>query len=241
MSWYSGSHDTSTSSSTASSAASAMASRFAHTARWGSTTPFGSDVDPLVNCRMAFGSRVGCRRDEGCIGDQVGEQHHRRIARLGRHEGREVRVGDHERDVGVEDASTGLVHELVERPHAHRQRQHHDGGAGEPDGLDAGDERPGRGAEECDVVAGSHAPLLQGGSHRRGVTVDLGPRDGDVDVAGHEGHVVATGRPCGDPGGERVGGGAGGAQVRGTPVPTTAPPCPLPRFAERTARARLGP
>ena len=30
-----------------------IASTFAHTWRWGSITPFGAAVDPLVNCRMA--------------------------------------------------------------------------------------------------------------------------------------------------------------------------------------------
>ena len=57
MSWYSGSHDTMTSSSASSAVACSIASRFAQRTRSGSITPFGSLVEPLVYCRIA--SRSG--------------------------------------------------------------------------------------------------------------------------------------------------------------------------------------
>ncbi len=56
MSWYSGNHDTN-SSSPPSSTASVSASMFALSTRSGIITPLGSLVDPLVYCRMT--SRSG--------------------------------------------------------------------------------------------------------------------------------------------------------------------------------------
>ncbi len=58
MSWYSGSHDTITSSPRP--AASAIASMFADKTRSGIITPFGSLVEPLVYWRMTSRSASGC-------------------------------------------------------------------------------------------------------------------------------------------------------------------------------------
>ena len=76
MSWYSGSHDTNTSSFSWRPPASVMASRFEHSTRSGSITPFGSDVEPLVNCRIAsrssssggwvYGWPEAARRSSSC-------------------------------------------------------------------------------------------------------------------------------------------------------------------------------
>src|SRR6185437_11902695 len=56
MSWYCGNHDTTTSSSPSRGILSAMPSRLWVRHRCGITTPFGSEVEPLVNCRMAVAS-----------------------------------------------------------------------------------------------------------------------------------------------------------------------------------------
>ena len=55
MSWYSGSHDTMTSSWVMFAAVQAP-SRLLQIARCGSITPFGSEVDPEVNCSTARAS-----------------------------------------------------------------------------------------------------------------------------------------------------------------------------------------
>ena len=50
-----------------------MASRLAQTAVWGSITPLGSDVDPLVNWRMASadGSSLGASQAQGSLASPV--------------------------------------------------------------------------------------------------------------------------------------------------------------------------
>ena len=68
MSWYSGSHDTSTSSSGSSCGAAAMASRLAQIVRCGSITPFGSDVRPAGE--LQDGEGVGVVRRAVEVGGQ---------------------------------------------------------------------------------------------------------------------------------------------------------------------------
>ncbi len=89
---------------------------------------------------------------------------------------RELRVDDHERVVGREDASPSLGDELLDGRQAHRQRQHHGRGAAEPGGFDRGHEGTSRRAEDRDVRTGSHTPGLEGGGHAPGVVVQFGPR-----------------------------------------------------------------
>ena len=115
MSWYSGSHDTSTSSSGSSDVAWAMASRLAPTVRCGSITPFGSDGRPAgeLQDRQPVGvvggtlPRVGAGAARARLhGVQLD---HRRVAGSRLDERGQVGVDEHQRDVGVGDAHAGLV------------------------------------------------------------------------------------------------------------------------------------
>ena len=109
MSWYSGSHDTITSVSTSSSVAIAIASRLAQIVRFGSMTPLGSAVDPLVNCRHGESIRVVVRSFEVArpdaetanVVEQLARQHHRRIVRSRLDERREVGIDHDDVDVRV--------------------------------------------------------------------------------------------------------------------------------------------
>ena len=136
MSWYSGSHDTSTSSSGSSDVAWAMASRLAPTVRCGSITPFGSDVDPLVNCRIArrSGSSAGrshasapARPGPGCTASQPS---------IGGSPGSGSMNGASSGSTSTSDTSALVIRtrvccdELLDRRQPHREREHHDRGAG---------------------------------------------------------------------------------------------------------------
>ncbi len=72
MSWYSGSHEMATSWAGSIWPASKMASRFEPSTRSGSMTPLGSDVDPLVYCRITSrsgsGSGISMRSGPGLRG-----------------------------------------------------------------------------------------------------------------------------------------------------------------------------
>ena len=75
------------------------------------------------------------------------------------------------------DARPRALDERVERPHAHRQRQHHAGHPGQPAALDDRDQRARRRPEDCHVIAGHQAARLQRGTDRAGLVVDLRPGD----------------------------------------------------------------
>ena len=69
-------------------------------------------------------------------------------------------------------------------PEPHRQREHDQGRAAQPDRLDRGDQRPGGGAEQGDVVAGLDAAGLEVGGHGLGLVVELPPRHTVLGSAG---------------------------------------------------------
>ena len=219
MSWYSGSHDTITSSSTSSSAAIAIASRLAQIVRFGSITPLGSAVDPLVNCSTASRSgssagrskslgRMPSRRD---VVEQVVEQHHRRIARSRLDERREVGVDHDERRCRRARirARVCATNSSIE-PSRIGSGSTTSVGAAQPDRLDGGDQRAGGRAEQGDVAAGMHPPPLQRGGQLPGLVVE--PADGHPIgvVAGHERDRAVDLRPRASIRDARVSLGAGG-------------------------------
>ena len=148
----------------------------------------GSDVEPLVNCRIAsavgvVGGRTqaagspSARSSNGTIGGSP---------RLGHDERRPARDrSTHQPGVGVADALPGLGDELVDRRQAHRQRQHHDGGARQPGGLDGGHELTSGGRQQRDVVARADPAGLQRGGVALGLLVEVAPGD-DVLAATHD-------------------------------------------------------
>ena len=169
------------------SAAAAIASMFADRTRSGIITPFGSLVEPLVYCRMTSrsGSAAASRRHRrvgtfGAPGRTARQRLRRRVARrrLRRRRAKSV-VDEQQLGVAVADARPCRGDELVERAHAHRQRQHHRGQPGQPAAADGGDQRPARRPEHGDVVARDQAARLQGGGDGACLVVDLPPRDRD--------------------------------------------------------------
>ena len=156
--------------------------------RCGSITPFGSLVDPLVNCRIASRSRSSSTRSNAsdlgraAPGHEVGQQHGRRVAFGRLVERREIGIDQEESRVGVADARPRLVHELLERSHSHRQREHYGARAGDPARLDRSDERTAGRAEDRDVVAGLDATRLHAGADDARVVVQLRPRHEDAIV-----------------------------------------------------------
>ena len=205
MSWYSGSHDTSTSSSGSRAVACAMASRLAPTVRCGSITPFGSEVDPLVNWRIAKRSRSSGGRSQasapsrpapGCTASQLD---HRRIARNGLDERSQLGVDQHQRHVGVDDAASGSG------PRTPRSRRAASGAAARrrwrrsarsPGSRWPAAARWGRGGRRG---RRGRRPAPGGWRRSHGFVVELAIRDGDVVAAHHEGEAVASVGPGLDP------------------------------------------
>ena len=110
-------------------------------------------------------------------GAQFLELHDGRVTRFGVEELAELRVDHDDLRVGVDDEPAGLGDEVVDGGQPHRQWEHDDGGARKPGGLDGGDERAGRGAEQRDVAPRPDAAGLEGGGHGSGVLVEAGPLD----------------------------------------------------------------
>ena len=154
--------------------------------RCGSITPFGSLVEPLVNCRMASAVRVVApaferiaARDAGRPGSTV------LIDSVGGSPSAGSMNGASWWSISSSLASAWRMRarvwddELLDRAHPHRQRQHHDGGAGQP-------------AAACTIVTsgagwsgrgwprgrrGSSPCAWSAAADRPGVVVELGPRD----------------------------------------------------------------
>ena len=168
--------------------------------RFGSMTPFGLGRAPgrELQDRQAVGVvarpvEVRRRRAPGPAG-QVEERDHRRVARLRLDERRQVGVDDEQRDVGGDEAGPGLAGELLDGAEPHRQRQHDERGAGEPHGLDGGDERPGgraragrRGRRAPTPRAWRAAAIAWASSRKRA------PGDDVLAAARDEGEVPGTG------------------------------------------------
>ena len=139
-----------------------IASMLATTQRSGSITPFGSAVDPLVNCRI--GQTVGIVGRRVQLAGARRARPRRRARRAGR---AAASRGRRDRGTARGRASTtttaasalamrvpGLVDELLDRPEAHRQRQGDDGRRREPDRLDRGDQRARRRPEDRTCTPG---------------------------------------------------------------------------------------
>ena len=120
---------------------------------------------------------------------------HRRVAGLGHHEGGQLWIDDHQAGVGVTDAPAGLGDELLDRGQPHRQWQHHDGGARQPGALDGGDQRPGGGREEGDMVARADPPRLEGRGVGLGLLVELTPGHGILGATDDEGDARTARSP----------------------------------------------
>ena len=82
------------------------------------------------------------------------------------------------------DSGSGRVDELVERPHPHRERQHHRGDAGQPATAHDRDQLSAGRAEHGDVVTGQQTLGLERCGDRTGLVVDLPPRHVDRAVGG---------------------------------------------------------
>ena len=160
-----------------------MASRLAPSTRSGIITPFGSLVEPLVYCRMTSrsGSGAGISSALGAGAARAGQHDVERARSAGR------RAPARRTAASWSSISRSLaspwrmrarvrLDELLERAHAHRQRQHHRRRAGQPAALDGGDQRPAGRAEDGHVVAGRDAPGLEGGADGPGLVVELRPR-----------------------------------------------------------------
>ena len=133
MSWYSGSHDTITSSSRSSSAAAAMASRLApkHPVREHHALGLGGrparelqDDEPLG----VVGRDAPALRRRGCPAPAAptSSGSDRRVAGHRLEERGQLVVDQQELGVAVADAGPGRLDELLDRAQPHRQRQHHD-------------------------------------------------------------------------------------------------------------------
>ena len=162
MSWYSGSHDTSTSSSASSSAAVATASRLAQIVRCGSITPFGSRRRAAGE--LQDGERVGivarvARSPVVAAADSVGSSSS--SSTIGGSPGRGSMNGG---EVGVDD-ERGRRRRCAIRARVWATNSSIDPsriGSGSTTsvaphsqiGLDGGDQRPGRRAEQGDVAPG---------------------------------------------------------------------------------------
>ncbi len=183
MSWYSGSHDTITSSDVIEPAWQ-HASMLADSTRSGIITPFGSLVEPLVYCRITSrsGSGVGSSRaspdgsqrapGSTALIDSIGGVALDRLVERG-----ELVIDQQQLGVAVLHTGAGRQHELLERPHPHRQRQHHRRRTGQPAAAHDRDQRPARGPEDRHVVAGDQPARLQCRADDPRLVVDLPPRD----------------------------------------------------------------
>jgi hypothetical protein len=150
-------------------------------------------------CELQDGEPVvvdrGAHPGGGVAGGQLADRDHRWVARLGRDEGGEVGVHDHEGGVGAADAAAGLRHELLDGREPHRQGQHHDRGAGQPRRLDGGDELAGGGRQQAHLVARPYPPGLEGGGVRLRLFVDTAPGDDVLGASDDERDVaVCLGR-----------------------------------------------
>ena len=108
---------------------------------------------------------------------QVVEPQHRRVTRFRFDEGGQLGIDQEQGGVGLEQAGTRLPDELLDRREPHRQREHHERGAGEPGCLDGGDERARGRPEDRNVRVRAHAEGLELGGHGAGLVVQLAPRD----------------------------------------------------------------
>ncbi len=81
----------------------------------------------------------------------------------------------------------GLLDELIECTHAHRQGHGHQGRPSDPHGLDGGDQGSSGGAEQGNVVPRLHTPGLKASRCGPGLHMQVGPRDCLVLIAGDEG------------------------------------------------------
>jgi hypothetical protein len=125
-------------------------------------------------------SSSGSRRaaaDAGPAAREIVEHEHRRVPVAGLEECGELGVGDEQVDVGVQHARPRREHELLDGPETKRERQHHDGGSGQPGRLDGGHERPGGWSEQGHVRSGADPTGLEHAGHPAGLVVDPGPAD----------------------------------------------------------------
>ena len=116
-------------------------------------------------------------RHVGCARQDRPHRFDRRVALDGGVEVGELVVDQHELRVAVPDAAAGALDECVERPHSHREGQHHRRDAGQPaaahDGHQLSTGRP----EHGDVVAGQQPLGLQRSADCTSVVVNLAPGD----------------------------------------------------------------
>ena len=139
----------------------------------GASRPSGSDVEPLVNCRIARRSGSSAGRSSRSPTDARGLRRQVVEGTIAAPAGRRV---EERRELGVDDddarrrrarCAAGLVDELLDRAEAHRERQRDDGAAGEPDRLQRGHERPRRRPDDARRALPAHAACLQRRGHRR--------------------------------------------------------------------------
>ena len=160
-----------------------QASTLAVSTRSGIITPFGSLVEPLVYCRITrrsgSGAGISSRSPDGTPGAPGSTDAHRgdrRVARRGLVERRQHVVDQHELGVAVADAGPRRLDERLQRPHAHRQREHHRGDPGHPAAADDRHQATAGRPEDGDVVAGAEPAGLEGGADDAGLVVELAPR-----------------------------------------------------------------
>ncbi len=104
----------------------------------------------------------------------------------------EVGVDEQQVDVGLLDAHTSLGDELLDRSQTHRQRQQHEGGAGQPHRLHGDDEVVARRPEDGDMGTHADASGLECGGDRLGLEMELVPAAADLDAVADEGDATGA-------------------------------------------------